>query len=543
MTASDTARDRARYTKFMMLAAASQMARKNAMLDVLYWFFGLVLLVTMTVIFCRLVFALPKSKARSDTIAKPAPGSGRLAVALSKSRPGHEGLTGIAPLEEGANAFAARVSLADAAISSIDAQYYIWHNDLTGYLLLDALQRAADRGVRVRLLLDDNGVSGLDCELAHLDAHPNIEVRLYNPFNLRRLKRLSYGFDFFRLNRRMHNKSFTVDGHATILGGRNVGDEYFGAGTSALFVDLDVLAAGKAVSDVSADFDRYWAAPSAHPAGAILGKIKSENPICEGLARLRKNPRPNAYRELHETPDIVEALAQGDLELEWTTALLVSDDPVKGEGAVPREDLLAVRLMKAVGEIQSRFDGISPYLVPSRAGVRAFKALKKRGVAVRMLTNSLEATDVLPVHAGYAKYRKRMLRAGVKLFELRSQAAPNPPSKMFGHFGSSGSSLHAKTFAVDGKRIFVGSFNFDPRSTTLNAEMGLLINSERMAKGIHEAFDRELAGLAWRVELNNGHPAWIDLTTGKKTGEEPGSNTFKRMALAVIGWLPVEWLL
>jgi len=513
------------------------------MLHVLYYLFGLVLLVTMVVIVCRLVFALPKSTGRSDTIAKLPPSSGPLAVALSNLSVGHTGLTGIAPLQESPHAFAARISLADAAISSIDAQYYIWHNDLTGYLLLDALQRAADRGVRVRLLLDDNGVSGLDCELAHLDAHPNIEVRLYNPFNLRRLKMLSYGFDFFRLNRRMHNKSFTVDGHATILGGRNVGDEYFGAGSSALFIDLDVLAVGKAVSDVSADFDRYWAAPSVHPAGAILGRSKAEDPICEGLARLQKSSRLNTYRKPHEIPDIVEALAQGDLKLEWTTAILVSDDPVKGEGAVPREDLLAVRLMQAVGEIESRFDGVSPYLVPGIAGVKAFNALKARGVALRMLTNSLEATDVLPVHAGYTKYRKRMLRSGVKLFELRRQAAPDPPSKMFGRFGSSGSSLHAKTFAVDGKRIFVGSFNFDPRSTTLNTEMGLLINSEQMAKGIHETFDHELAGLTWRVELNDGHPVWVDLTTGEKTSREPGSNAFKRMALAVIGWLPVEWLL
>jgi len=162
---------------------------------------------------------------------------------------------------------------------------------------------------------------------------------------------------------------------------------------------------------------------------------------------------------------------------------------------------------------------------------------------LRMLTNSLEATDVLPVHAGYAKYRKKMLRSGMKLFELRRQTAPNRPSRMFGHLGSSGSSLHAKTFAVDGKRIFVGSFNFDPRSTTLNTEMGLLINSEQMARGIHEAFDRELAVLAWRVDLNKGHTVWVDLTTGEKTSNEPGSNAFKRMALAVIGWLPVEWLL
>jgi len=513
------------------------------MLFVLYCVFGLGLLAAVAVMACRRVFALPVSTERHDATAKPPPGSGPLADALSRLASDHAGLTGVAPLQQSAMAFAARISLADAAVSSIDAQYYIWHNDLTGYLLLDALQRAADRGVRVRLLLDDNGVSGLDCELAHLDAHPNIEVRLYNPFNLRRLKLASYCFDFFRLNRRMHNKSFTVDGLVTILGGRNVGDEYFGTGSSALFIDLDVLAAGKAVADVSADFDRYWAAPSVHPAGPILGKPKPTNPIGEGLARFQNSPRQKEHRELRESRDIVEALARGELQLEWTTAILVSDDPVKGEGAVRRQDLLAVRLMQAVGEIHSRFDGISPYLVPGRAGVRAFRTLNRRGVALRMLTNSLEATDVLPVHAGYTKYRRRMLRCGVRLFELRKQAAQDRPSKVFGPFGPSGSSLHAKIFAVDGKRIFVGSFNFDPRSTTLNTEMGLLINSERMAQAVHDAFDHELGGLAWRVEMNNGHPTWVDLMTGEKSNKEPGSDMPKRIALAVIGWLPVEWLL
>ena len=250
---------------------------------------------------------------------------------------------------------------------------------------------------------------------------------------------------------------------------------------------------GQAVADVSADFDRYWSAPSVHPVDAFLGKSDAADPIGERLAKLRKEPHLNECRDLRSSPDIIDSLVRGNFKFEWTTATLVSDDPVKGEGAVPREDLLAVRLVQSVGKIESRFDGISPYLVPGRSGVKAFKALRARGVELRLLTNSLEATDVLPVHAGYSKYRKRLLRGGIKLFELRRQAAQDPPSKIFGRLGSSGSSLHAKTFAVDGKRIFVGSFNFDPRSTTLNTEMGLLINSERMANAVHEAFDHELA--------------------------------------------------
>ncbi len=397
----------------------------------------LVAAVAVAIVIARIAFALSAVEDRWDSVALPPSEGGPLAEALA-DREGHtsEGLTGIAALRSGADAFAARMILADRAVSSIDAQYYIWHADLTGYLLLDALKRAADRGVRVRLLLDDNGTAGLDAEIAALVAHPNVEVRLWNPFNLRgRLKTLSYGFDFFRLNRRMHNKSFTVDGRATILGGRNVGDEYFGTGPMPLYVDLDVLAVGAIVPEVSADFDRYWASPAVHPAGPIVGAADGADPIGAGLARLRGDPQMDEYRAVLAASDVVAALERGTLDLEWTTAVLVSDDPVKGQGAVPREDLLASRLREAVGEIEARFDGISPYFVPGAAGVEAFATLEARGVAVRMLTNALEATDVLPVHAGYAKRRGAMLRSGVELFELRRQAAPDAPADRFGPFG------------------------------------------------------------------------------------------------------------
>ncbi|QCO57582.1 phospholipase D family protein (plasmid) [Pseudorhodobacter turbinis] len=507
------------------------------MLVILKYLLALILLAGIVILLARAAFPPPKNTERMNSTALPPATTGPLAEAHKTA-----GKTGITALQNGAGAFAARMILADAAVSSIDAQYYIWRGDLTGYLLLDALQRAADRGVRVRLLLDDNGIAGLDPELAALNAHPNIEVRLYNPFNLRRFKLLSYTFDFFRLNRRMHNKSFTVDGHATIMGGRNIGDEYFGTGNTALFVDLDVLAVGAVVADVSADFDRYWAAPSVHQADQILG-TSHDDPIAKGLARASADPQMAQYEDILRTSDIVTALTKGALDLEWTTAILVSDDPVKGEGAVPREDLLATQLMRAVGRIEARFDGISPYLVPGAAGVKAFGTLQSQGVTVRLLTNSLEATDVVPVHAGYAKRRMAMLRAGIGLFELRPQPGRDIPSEKMGPFGSSGSSLHAKTFAVDGARIFVGSFNFDPRSTTLNTEMGLLIESPRMANAMHEAFDDDLRGLAWRVEARGRKPVWVDPETGAVETDEPGATLFKRMAIAIVGWLPVEWLL
>ncbi|WP_099826760.1 phospholipase D family protein [Oceaniglobus indicus] len=502
---------------------------------------ALVAIVAVAIVVARIVFALPEVTDRTDSTALPPVGTSPLAALVQQRWADHPGKTGVAPLGEGAAAFAARMLLVNAATSSIDAQYYIWHGDLTGTLLLDALMRAAERGVRVRLLVDDNGTAGLDPELAALNAHENAEVRIYNPFNLRRFKVLSYGFDFFRLNRRMHNKSLTVDGAATILGGRNIGDEYFDTGPTALYVDLDVLAVGDIVGEVADDFDRYWAARAVHPAGPIVGRAPDDNPITARVERLADDPQLADYRRIVAESDLIRDLGTGRLGLEWTDVVLVSDDPVKGQGAVAREDLLASRLAHAVGRIETRFDGITPYFVPGVAGVRAFETLEDRGVQVRMLTNSLVATDVLPVHAGYAKRRRDLLAAGVELFELKRQASVSTPRDKIGPFGSSGASLHAKTFAVDGERIFIGSFNFDPRSTTLNTEMGLLIDSADMATRMHAAFDRKFEGVAWEVALTEGDLSWRSRDAVQAA--EPGATLLKTVALTVIGWLPVEWLL
>jgi len=500
-------------------------------------------LFAIMVLVARLVFPAPSDTNRRDTTAIPPAEHGALAEALVQSSERHKGLTGIAPIQNGLDAFAARILLANAAVSSIDVQYYIWRADMTGHLLLKALHRAADRGVRVRLLLDDNGIEGLDDILAALDAHPNIEVRLYNPFTLRRFKRLSYAFDFFRLNHRMHNKAFTVDGRASILGGRNIGDEYFGTGTTPLQIDLDVLAVGDIVPQISADFDRYWNSKPVHPAAHILGVARNGGLIASALDAFELDPEFEKYRALLEESDAVETLARSEFALEWTNAVLVSDDPEIVFGAASHSDLFVTRLADAVGPITSRFDGVTPYFVPGEAGVKAFIALENSGVSVRMLTNSLEATNMLPVHAGYSKRREALLRAGVGLFELRALADGPTAMDILGPLGSSGSNLHAKTFAVDGGRIFVGSFNFDPRSATLNTEMGLLIESTKMANAIHDAFDEGLSDLAWRIEMRNGQPIWISSSNESETYVEPGTTLFKRLALTVIGWLPVEWLL
>jgi putative cardiolipin synthase len=504
----------------------------------------LTLFLAMAVVLAGCSFSLPKNAGEHSTALPPAE-QGRLAQAVSTMATEHPELSGIAPLGNGEDAFAARMLLADAATTSIDTQYYIWRADLTGYLMLDRLKQAADRGVRVRLLLDDHGTGGLDPEIAALVAHPNVEVRLWNPFTLRRFKLLGYTFDFFRLNRRMHNKSFTVDGRACVLGGRNVGDEYFSTGQTPLFVDLDVLVVGKIVPAISEDFDRYWNSPSAYPAEQLVAAANKSDPIAAGLDRLKNTEQMTEYRGVLKRSNLVSNLAAGTLDLEWTTATLVSDDPRKGQGAIASKYLLGGRLGEAVGTIERRFDGVSAYFVPGAQGVKAFTGLEERGVEVRILTNSLEATDVLPVHAGYAKRRASLLKGGVELFELRRQASVNAPKNKLGPFGSSGASLHAKTFAVDGQRIFIGSFNFDPRSATLNTEMGVLIDSEWLAAGVHQAFDSGFSGTAWQVEKRKSGLVWIepDAPDVPPLTDEPGANIWRKGALKFIGWLPVEWLL
>lgn len=477
-------------------------------------------------------------------------GATRLEKAVSPRVDAHPGLSGIHPLEDPHDAFAARVLLARAAERSLDVQYYIWHNDLAGTLLFKALRDAADRGVRVRLLLDDNNTSGLDAVLAGLDAHPNIEVRLFNPFtSFRRLRALGYLTDFSRLNRRMHNKSFTADDQATIIGGRNVGDEYFGTtSASVLFVDLDVLAVGPVVGAVSDDFDRYWASESAYPADRVLAPAHASQAakLTSAVLRIERDPAALAYMSALRDSPFVRELVEGRLPLEWAATRLVSDDPAKGLGRAPPEASVPARLREIIGEPASKVEIVSAYFVPTPAGVLSVTALARRGVKVRVLTNALEATDVPPVHAGYAKRRKALLEAGVVLYELRRLARLVPRNKSAGPLGSSGASLHAKTFSVDGARAFVGSFNFDPRSAELNTEMGFVIDSPALARMIEAEFDGRIPENAYEVRLSSaGRLYWIERRDGKllRHGTEPGASFPRRAAVRLLSLLPIEWLL
>jgi putative cardiolipin synthase len=484
--------------------------------------------------------ALPALPPRAATTALADTADTGLGKAVLAGTMAHPGLAGIYPLADGRDAFAARAVLAQAAERSLDVQYYIWRNDTTGMLMFDALKTAADRGVRVRLLLDDNNTSGLDAILAQLDAHPQIDIRLFNPFAIRSVRYLGFMTDFGRLNRRMHNKSFTADNQVTIVGGRNIGNEYFGAAGDISFADLDVIAVGPVVRAVSDDFDRYWNSGSAYPMAAMV-------PHPEAAPRRNADPAAAAYLDTVKRSTFMTQLSAGTLPFEWAHTRMVSDDPAKVIGKAPEEANIAFKLKNLLGEPKRSLDLVSPYFVPGKDGAKAVADLARQGVRVRVLTNSLEATDVAAVHAGYAKWRKPLLEAGVTLYELRREWTDEPSREQRrGAFGSSDASLHAKTFSADGNRIFVGSFNFDQRSIHLNTEMGLVIDSVALAGELTSTLDQRMPTRAYEVRIDEqGKLHWIERPDGKEVRHdvEPGTTWWKRAAVQGLSWLPIDWLL
>lgn len=494
----------------------------------------------------RLTHPLPDRPNTVDSTAIAASDRTRLGAALLPALARNPGLSGIVGLPDGRDALAARVLLARRAQASIDVQYYIWQTDTTGWLLLDELRAAADRGVRVRLLLDDNGIPGLDGVLAGLNAHPGVEVRLFNPFTLRRPKPLAYGFDFARLNRRMHNKSMTVDGVATILGGRNIGDIYFAYGEGTAYFDLDVLGLGPIAADVAADFDLYWSSPSAWPAELILP------PAPEGLAALldaaqaaRDSVLGSDYLAAIAASPLVTRVLAGDAVVEWTRATLISDDPAKGLGRATRENLLLGRLREVLTGVERRLDVVSAYMIPGRTGSALFRDLAAAGREVRLVTNALEATDVPVVHSAWMRHRAGLVAAGVTVLELRARPGREGATALSDILTGSMSSLHAKTFAIDGERIFIGSFNLDPRSATLNTEMGVLIESPRIATALERALDAQ--GFVYAVRADGaGGLAWHEATPDGTTivhRTEPNASLARRAFVRIASWLPLEWML
>lgn len=488
--------------------------------------------------------SLPKDRTEQISLPYDEISTSKLYQSLETLSQENDGLTGVYPLEAALDAFLARVLLVRAAEKTLDVHYYIWRNDNTGTLLLYELLLAAERGVRVRLILDDLGSYGIDEWLAMLNNHPNIEVRLFNPFASRKTRVFGFVTNFKRANRRMHNKSFTADQAMTIVGGRNIGDEYFDATDGVLFSDLDVLALGPAASEASKDFDRYWLSQSAFPVESLFSQKKESRVLLQQVNNVFSKPESLMYVMALQNAYFTSEFNSKNLPFEWVNVRLVSDDPIKGIGLDEDSDLLLYRLDDLIESSINKLDLVSAYFVPAKIGTETFLQLAKSGTEIRILTNALEATDVSAVHSGYIKRRKDLLNAGIEIFEMKNRPGGVEEGGS-GIFGSSGSSLHAKTFSINNEKIFVGSYNFDPRSARLNTELGFLIDSPALATQLNEVFIEQILQTTYQVKLDNkGKLYWIE--RGEPTiihHKEPGTTWFQRSAVRFMSWLPIDWLL
>lgn len=488
----------------------------------------------------------PASHADLDT------GATTLGREVGTRGPADSALSGLKLLQDGKDAFAARVLLARSAERTLDVQYYIWHDDLSGSLLLDELEAAARRGVRVRLIVDDIGTARLDARLACLATRPNIEVRLYNPCVIRWPKPINYLFDFRRLNCRMHAKSFTVDSQATILGGRNIGDEYFAARKTGLFADLDVLAVGAVVPDVSKAFDRCWNGAEVRPIESLVRRISARRvaKLERARAELATSERAEQYRQAVQRRRLIGELIDGTARMTWAPARLINHDYADGKG---RDGPTNLRTLMPAGldMPETQLDIISGYFVPGAAGTQELSALAQAGVRVRVLTNSFAATDVGFVHTGYAPCRRALLEAGVKLFEMPAPDDKPKTARKFVRTRSAsaralrdeGRSLHAKTIGIDHRQIYVGSANFDPRSAHLNTELGLVIDSPKLAADLAHSFDRDIAENVYCLGVDqDGRMHWVDARDDEPECEyvEPGTTRFSRALVALLSRLPIE---
>lgn len=501
---------------------------------------------------------LPPLNALPSVVIADSVGS-ELARSLREVAAEHPGESGVYMLGRALDAFAARAVLAAAAERSLDVQYYIWHDDLTGRLMFDALWEAAERGVRVRLLLDDLPTKGLDPILVSLDAHENAEVRLYNPWVNRKWRGIDWVTDLRRMHRRMHNKSFTADNAVTILGGRNIGNEYFGLGNEMLFADLDVVAVGAVVPDVSAQFDLYWNSRSAYPVTQLVDSLPASRrqAIRERLTQTRLDSAAQAYLEAVQQTPLVQQLTRDEPVFRWAPAMLVFDNPSKTRSSSPPDDaLLTPDLFNAVGPPTKSFDLVSPYFVPGEEGSALLEELVRQGVRVRVLTNSLAATDVAAVHAGYVKWRRRLLKAGVELYEYDPVASRKTEARATARaaIGESGATrrpnsallaLHSKTFAMDSSRLFVGSFNFDPRSILYNTELGLVLHTDSLAMSLHDDFARDVPRSSYELRLGARGFEWLEQTPRGIVvhHREPRASLWRRALVGVLRWLPIDLLL
>ena len=467
---------------------------------------------------------------------------GKRVAELIAGRPAGE--SGFYVLRDGVDALAARLMLANRAERSIDAQYFLIHKDLTGTMFIDHLLSAADRGVRVRLLMDDILTVGDDAAIAALDSHPNFEIRIFNPFSYRSSARnIELLTDLSRVDHRMHNKSFTIDNQVTIVGGRNIGDEYFDAHREFEFGDLDLAGFGPVANQVSTAFDTYWNSEYAVPAEVLVEETSDP----DAIEKLRQSYTPklktassSTYRAAIEST-IIDNLLDPKFPLFWGTATVIFDDPAKMEKPTEEIDTVRSQLTPKVQAANSELLLVSPYYVPLKAGVEGFRSLRNRDVRIVVFTNSLASTDMIPAHSGYSHYRKDLLKMGVEMYEVKPTVSFDEAEKSGYDFTHS--ALHMKAFIIDRRYVFVGSFNWDPRSSFINSEMGLFIDSPTMASWAVEKFDERLSIHAFRVRLDeDGDLEWIDASGDDDIvyDKEPLADSWRRFQSDLFGLFPIE---
>ncbi|MEQ1956056.1 phospholipase D family protein [Mesorhizobium sp. CN2-181] len=448
------------------------------------------------------------------------------------------GKTGLQLVSDNFDAMAVRVLAARSAIHSLDLMYYLWHDDHSGRALMQEVVCAAERGIRVRILLDDMNPQMNDGAYLALNAHENIELKLFNPSGLRNGSWLRY-FELvsrlFAMTRRMHHKAWLVDRRLAIVGGRNIGDAYFGAAETN-FRDLDFLLQGAAVQQTQDIFEAYWNCAAARRIDTlhILEPALRAGSLSAGSI----GDDDKIFGNVSSRMSIDEFIAIGN-SVHWTENARVISDPVcKVFGNAP-ESWLISELSPILAGSQSNLQIVSPYFIPGRAGLSLLAGLVERGVDVSVLTNSLAATDVAFVHGAYANYRVPLLKAGINLFELQ----PFNGERNISVFGSKGASLHTKAFTVDGRVGFVGSFNFDPRSVSLNSEMGVLFEDEGLTAELNERIEGEKAAqTSYRVLLEGGQLRWRDDVDGSPCTyrHEPGASIYRKSLAGLVRYLPIE---
>ncbi|MGH8036387.1 MAG: phospholipase D family protein [Stenotrophomonas sp.] len=487
----------------------------------------------------------PKAMGPSSSVLPLQPAQSVIDRELVRLQAEHPDQSGVAFLSEGLDAYAARAVITRHAARSLDLQYYIWKDDLIGHLMAQELYQAAERGVRVRLLLDDMNAQDKDALMMALDEHPNIEIRLYNPFRNRDglWRVVEMVQRFFSVNHRMHNKSWIADGRVAIVGGRNIGEEYFSARSDVNFRDLDLIVAGKAVTQANTIFDEYWNSEAAVPVGALAFHTPAQlRLLMLESAHEAKLAAAQPYLQRVERSASARSFYRNAVDLHWSPGVEIVSDPAMKHRRDDKATWLVTRLVRQLEATEHKALLISPYFVPGEEGTRGMGAMVKRGAYVGVVTNSLAANDVAAVHSGYMRYRAPLLRDGVHLYELRSRRHEGGGSG--GLFGSSGASLHTKAFMIDDQRGFVGSFNLDPRSAYLNTEMGVLFDDRELAAQLRGEYLRlaDPKQSYWLTLDADDEVRWLDRAEQppQLLDREPDTSWRQRASARAISWLPLE---